>query len=422
MHYALAIFNAHDWTMLYVTHFSTDIFSLLNSVIYFHKAAMALKRTHGLVTLAAFLYAIIGAAGTCLLAVFLSTATSWRRPLFHKYFRIGLSEYAAAISIVLWIGIPYIGELRDLDHERLQVQTSFRPSDPDRSTFFVEFWKIPIKWMFLAIVPGGIITVLFFFDHEISSIICTTERYGVKKPGGYAWDIVLLGTTTIMCGLLGIPPANGLLPQAPLHAESLLYYAVENRSQPQQGNVAANCDGLEEVTQVVARTHEQRYSHLIQASLIFIFVSPALQRLLGLAQTSVLAGLFVFMGYQSLSVNPILERVCQLVTPRSELPELPAGATWLGIHGYTVTQLILTGIVFGVTLTVAAPAFPLVIIALVPARLTLMRRIWSNETLRLVDGWACRPGDRKPEDEGDVDGVSSGRGQVVTVDEEKGAV
>jgi len=86
---------------------------------------------------------------------------------------------------------------------------------------------LPIGWIFLAVIPGAIITVLFYFDHEISSIICTIPRYGTKKPGGFAWDIVLLGTTTAVCGILGIPPANGLLPQAPLHSESLLHTSKE---------------------------------------------------------------------------------------------------------------------------------------------------------------------------------------------------
>ncbi|KAK7420663.1 hypothetical protein QQX98_002658 [Neonectria punicea] len=388
MHYLLAIFNAHDWTMQYVTHFSADIFSLLNSVIYFHKAAMELKRTHSRVSFAAFLYAIIGAFGTCLFAIFLSTASSWK-PLFHRYVRLGLTEYAAAISIVIWVGIPYIGELASLDHERLEIQTSFRPTNPDRSTFFVRFWELPVEWVFLSIIPGAIVTVLFYFDHEISSIICTVERYGTKKPGGYAWDVALLGTTTIICGILGIPPANGLLPQAPLHSESLMHYLLESPELTKDNEER-------QPPRPVARTYEQRYSHIIQASLILVFVSPPLQRLLGLAQTSVLAGLFMFMGYQSLSVNPILERIAQLLTPPSELPGLPWGATWLGVHTYTITQIVLTGIVFGVTLTVAAPAFPLIIIALVPVRLSLMNRVWGHETLRFVDGWACREG--KPED------------------------
>lgn len=392
MHYLLAIFNAHDWTMKYVTHFSGDIFSLLNSVIYFHKAAMELKRTHERTDMAAFLYAIIGAVGTCLVAIFLSTANRWT-PLFHRYVRLGLTEYAAAISIILWIGIPYIGELRDLDHVRLEVSTTFRPSSLKRETFFVEFWNVPIEWVFLSIIPGAIVTVLFYFDHEISSIICTIDRYGIRKPGGFAWDVILLGTTTIMCGILGIPPANGLLPQAPLHSESLLHYVKKEEESPEP----TTSDSHVQEPQFVARTYEQRYSPLIQAVLILVFVSPPFQKLLGFTQTSVLAGLFMFMGYQSLSVNPILNRIANLLTPPSDLPQLPDNVTWIGIHGYTMMQIVVTGIVFGVTLTVAAPAFPLIIIALVPLRLTLMRKIWSRDTLRLIDGWACREG--KPEDE-----------------------
>lgn len=410
MHYLLAIFNAHDWTMKYVTHFGADIFSLLNSVIYFHKAAMELKRTHDRTTLAAFLYAIIGALGTCLVAIFLSTANRWT-PLFHRYVRLGLTEYAAAISIILWIGIPYMGELRSLDHIKLDVQTTFRPTNPDRRIFLVEFWKLPIEWVFLSIIPGAIVTVLFYFDHEISSIICTVRRYGIQKPGGFSWDIFLLGTTTIMCGILGIPPANGLLPQAPLHSESLLHYV---RDDDTEASEREECD-TEPQPRYVPRTYEQRYSHFIQAALILIFVSPPLQRLLGLTQTSVLAGLFIFMGYQSLCVNPILTRIANLLTPPSELPQLPPGVTWTGVHGYTITQIVMTGIVFGVTLTVAAPAFPLIIIALVPVRLTVMNRIWSRETLLMVDRWACREGN--PEDDGEG---APGDATTIITDEEKG--
>ncbi|ROT34744.1 hypothetical protein SODALDRAFT_318221 [Sodiomyces alkalinus F11] len=410
MHYLLAIFNAHDWTMQYVTDFAADIFSLLNSVIYFHKAVRELQRTKGVVSLAAFLYAIIGASGTCLLAVFLSTANHWK-PLFHRYVRMGLAEYAAAISIVFFVGMPYIGDLRTPDHNLLTVQKDVRPSSPGRSHFFVEFWNIPIEWVFIAIIPGFIITVLFYFDHEISSIICTAKRYGVRKPGGYAWDVALLGTTTILCGILGIPPANGLLPQAPLHSESLMHAVVEDdpegeqeqeqeqeRGQGQGQGQQAQEPG-EPPRKPVMRVYEQRYSHLLQAIGILVFVTPPFQHLLGLTPTSVLAGLFMFMGYQSLSVNPILARIGHLLTPCSDLPPLPRGATWLGVHTYTITQLILTGVVFGVTLTVAAPGFPIIIVVLVPVRLFVMNRIWSRETLRHVDGWATREG--KPEDDYD---------------------
>lgn len=295
LHYILAIINAHDWTMRYVTTFATEIFSLLNSIIYFHKAIQELERAHLDLSLAAFLYAIIGAVGTMLFAIFLSTAESWR-PLFHRYVRLLLTEYAAAISIILFIGLPYVGELAQLDKMTLPVSETFRPTSPDRERFFVEFWKLPVPWIFGAIIPGIIITILFFFDHEVSSIICTIDRYGIRKPGGFAWDIILLGTTTAICGILGIPPSNGLLPQAPLHSESLMH--------AEQKTSTIIVDGEEKTqTREVKRVYEQRWSAFLHAGAIFAFVSPPLMKVLGLTPTSVLAGLFMFMGEQSLSVK-----------------------------------------------------------------------------------------------------------------------
>jgi len=332
---------------------------------------------------------------------------------------MGLSEYAAAISIILFIGMPNIGELATLDKQTLVVQTSFRPSSPERNTFFVEFWTLPVQWIFLSIIPGFIITVLFYFDHEISSIICTLDRYGTKKPGGFAWDIVLLGTTTAICGILGIPPANGLLPQAPLHSESLMHTVrsetlVENL---ETGEREVKVEEREEV-------YEQRWSAFLQAGFILMFISPPLQHVLGLTPTSVLAGLFLFMGEQSLAVNPILFRFFHMLTPQSELPPLPKGiGNWWGVHGFTVVQIVVTGVIFGITLTVAAPAFPVVIIALVPVRLLVMGRIWGRETLRFVDGWACREGG--PEEDEDRRGMREERNQrgvLGAVNEEMGAV
>ncbi|KAF4313592.1 Bicarbonate transporter protein [Botryosphaeria dothidea] len=393
MHYLLAVFNAHDYTMRYVTTFSTEIFSLLNSIIYFHKAIQELERAHSRLSFAAFLYAIIGCIGTCLLAIFLASAEKWK-PLFHRYIRMGLSEYAAAISIIFFIGIPHVGELANLDKDTLHVSTSFRPSSPERTVFFVRFWELPVAWIFAALIPGAIITALFFFDHEVSSIICTINRYGTRKPGGFAWDIALLGTTTAMCGILGIPPANGLLPQAPLHSESLMH---DDRETIQRTTTEG-----QETTEVGVsqRVYEQRWSHFLHACGILAFVSPPLMHVLGLTPTSVLAGLFLFMGEQSLSVNPILYRTFHLLTPPSELPKLPQKIrNYAPIHLYTLAQIVITVVIFIVTLTKAGPAFPIIIILLVPIRLTVMKKVWNRETLRYVDAWACRDG--TPEDDED---------------------
>lgn len=411
MHILLAMFNAHDWTMCYVTEFTGEIFSLLNSIIYFHKAVQELERAHNELDFAAFLYAVSGAAGTFLLALFLSSAESWR-PLFGRTIRLGLSEYAAAISIIFFVGIPYAGELANIDKGTLAVSTTFRPSDPTRTRFLVEFWHLPLSWVFAALIPGAIITVLFFFDHEVSSIICTIDRYKTRKPGGFALDIALLGVTTALCGILGIPPANGLLPQAPLHSESLMHDDVEIVS-------VIQADGTEvDEMRPVRRVYEQRWSPFIQAAGILICIAPPFQHVLGLTPTSVLAGLFIFMGEQSLSVNPILYRTLWLLTPSSELPELPKTVPgYWPIHGYTLTQIVATVVIFIVTLTVAGPAFPIIIIALVPARLFVMNKIWNRETLRFVDQWACKAG--TPEDDEDRRALGLVVDETIRTDDEK---
>ncbi|KAF2686386.1 hypothetical protein K458DRAFT_476870 [Lentithecium fluviatile CBS 122367] len=383
LHYLLAIFNAHDWTMRYVTTFSTEIFSLLNSIIYFHKAIQELQRAKKSLSFAAFLYSVIGAVGTCLVAIALSTAEKWK-PLFHRYIRMGLAE---------------------LDKETLHVYHSFTPTSPNRTHFFVRFWELPASWIFVALIPSAIITALFFFNHEVSSIICTINRYGTRKPGGFAWDIVLLGSTTALCGILGIPPANGLLPQAPLHSESLMHDDKETLSL----NSPSGAQTTEH--RVSRRVYEQRWSHLLHAAGILALSSPPLMRVLGLTPTSVLAGLFLFMGEQSLSVNPILYRTFHLLTPASELPALPASIpnndnphrpsvkAYLPIHLYTLAQIIITTVIFIVTLTIAGPAFPIIILLLVPIRLKIMNRVWNREILRYVDAWACREGTVEDEED-----------------------
>lgn len=77
---------------------------------------------------------------------------------------------------------------------------------------------------------------------------------------------------------------------------------------------------------------------------------------------------------------------------------MPSGVkSYLGIHLYTLTQILVTVIIFIVSLTKGAPAFPIIIIVFVPIRLLVMNKIWGRSTLRIVDAWACRPG--RPEDE-----------------------
>ena len=120
----------------------------------------------------------------------------------------------------------------------------------------------------------------------------------------------------------------------------------------------------------------------------------------------------------NISFSPILYRTFYLLTPPSELPPLPQSLhktgeapsvtddtpprnpSYLPIHLYTLLQIIITVAIFILTLTRGAPAFPVLIIALVPFRLLVMNRWWPREVLRFVDAWACREG--TPEDDEDA--------------------
>ncbi|KAF2993246.1 hypothetical protein E8E13_000432 [Curvularia kusanoi] len=413
----LAIFNAYEWTMVYVTDFTCEIFGLLTSTVYFNNAIQELMRSQQNVSFAAFLWALVSCVGTFLLALLLNSAPNWP-PILGCSVRTNMQRYAVPISFFTFTALGFLPGITDLDEAPLNTSSErFRPSLPTRTGFFVEFWKIPAVYVFGSIAPAIIITMLLFFDHNISSIMCTAKKYNTRKPSGLAQPIVLLGFTTALCGLLGIPPANGLLPQAPLHSESLLYETNE----PLKIEIERPDAEAVEYVEPHKTVYEQRYSNLISAGTILIFVAPPFQKLLSFTPTAVLAGIFLLYAYQTVTTNPILHRLGYMLTPKSQLPPLPAGVSrWRDIHTWTLTQLVITYSIFGITQSPAGPAFPIIVFSLVPLRLKVLKRYWSPHLLRHVDRWACKhgfPEDEEPkpsppddtEDDGKVIDISSRR-------------
>ena len=117
--------------------------------------------------------------------------------------------------------------------------------------------------------------------------------------------------------------------------------------------------------------------------------------------------------------SPILQRTFDMLTPPSALPALPAPLTsYWPIHMYNLTQIVITVVIFIVTLTKAAPVFPVIIIVFVPIRLWVGRKIFGKQVLQRVDAWACRPG--RPDDD-DIDEPDDQKsGDIRPKDEEGG--
>ncbi|XP_028117875.1 boron transporter 4-like isoform X1 [Camellia sinensis] len=62
---------------------------------------------------------------------------------------------------------------------------------------------------------------LYFFDHSVASQKAQ-QKFNLKNPSAYHYDIVLLGFMTLLCGLIGLPLSNGVIPQSPMHTKSLV--------------------------------------------------------------------------------------------------------------------------------------------------------------------------------------------------------
>ncbi|CAN0896629.1 Boron transporter 4 [Linum grandiflorum] len=84
-----------------------------------------------------------------------------------------------------------------------------------------EMGRVPTEYIFAAVIPGTMVAGLYFFDHSVASQLAQQPEFNLKKPTAYHYDLFLLGLMTLLCGLVGLPPSNGVLPQSPMHTKSL---------------------------------------------------------------------------------------------------------------------------------------------------------------------------------------------------------
>ncbi len=98
------------------------------------------------------------------------------------------------------------------------------------------------------------------FDHNVSSLMAQGEELKLKKGSAYHLDFFVLGFCILFTGLLGIPPCNGLIPQAPLHTKAL---SVTSEKEVNGVNVRK-----------VDHVYEQRYTNLAQATMTLMMCFP----------------------------------------------------------------------------------------------------------------------------------------------------
>lgn len=220
----------------------------------------------------------------------------------------------------------------------------------------------------------------------VSSLIAQGTEFPLRKPAGFHWDIFLLGLTTGVAGLLGIPFPNGLIPQAPFHTAALCVHGTVSDSEE------ATNKGHHH--RVVDHVVEQRVSNLAQGLLTLGTMTGPLLTVLHLIPQSVLAGLFFVMGVQALQGNGITTKIVYLLKDKSLIPGsdlLKLIQRQRAITAFVILELVGFGATFAITQTIAAIGFPIFILLLIPARIWLLPRYFTAEELQILDGPTASP-------------------------------
>jgi boron transporter len=369
MHMVLAAINACDF-IAYVTRFSCETFGVLIALIYLYTGIYGVVEYFNEEDFSHALLQLLLAFGTVYLANILSAARDWK--VTNAAIREVIADYGPTVSLIAWAGISWAGRAGNTNIPRLSVPDSFETT-ANRS-WFVDLSDIESWAIIAAIIPGIIITVLFVFDHNVSSLMAQGEELNLKKGSAFHLDFFVLGFCILVTGLLGIPPCNGLIPQAPLHTKAL----------SQTSEVEIN--GVR--TRKIDHVYEQRYSNLIQACLTLIMCFPPMLHIIGMIPQSSLDGLFIFMGLASFDGNQFYERIMLYVTEprlRSSQYNFFVELPFHTINRFTFIQAICCLVIFGLTLTPAAMIFPLLIAALVAIRIYGLSKYFSKKDLDLLD-------------------------------------
>ncbi|KAJ4301460.1 hypothetical protein N0V90_003552 [Kalmusia sp. IMI 367209] len=230
----------------------------------------------------------------------------------------------------------------------------------------IDFWNLDVGWVFVALPFGFLTMLLFYYDHNVSSLTAQARQFPLKKPAGFHWDFFLLGCTTFVAGVIGLPMPNGLVPQAPVHTDSLTNYETRlDLIKTKDHDITEIRKPLVEATAVV----EQRVSHF----------------LMGLALWGTMTGPLLVWG--SIESNGILQKLIYLNSERRFLaPENPLNdISRKKISLYIGLQVLGVTITVAISQTIAAIGFPVLIIALIPLRTFLMPRWFTSHELSTLD-------------------------------------
>lgn len=322
------------------------------------------------------MFAVVLSFGLLLTALRSRKARSWRYGT--GWLRSFIADYGVPLMVLVWTAVSYIPakSVPDGIPRRLFSPNPWSPGAYENWTVVKDMLNVPFFYIIGAFIPATMIAVLYYFDHSVASQLAQQKEFNLRKPASYHYDLLLLGFLTLMCGLIGVPPANGVIPQSPMHTKSLatlkhqllrnrlvtaarrsirnnaslgqLYGNMQEAYQQMQTPLVyqdGSSQGLNELKETTVQAassmghldapvdetvfdvekdvddllpvevKEQRLSNLLQAILVggCVAAMPILKKI----PTAVLWGYFAYMAIESLPGNQFWERILLLFTAPS---------------------------------------------------------------------------------------------------------
>ena len=222
----LALGNAANFIEKF-TRFSGEIFGLAIAILFLQQSIKGLVEEFTEYDAVSGAWSTLnGAFGLLLAFIYISSsralggARKWK--VGNSAIRAMLADYGPAIMIVVVSALSFSLKGNGDVPQRMKVKAPVDSYWLKHGVYVADdMAKIETADILAAMVPGLVISVLFYFDHSVSSMLSQQHEFNVKKPSAYHYDLLLISAMTIICGMLGLPPVNGVLPQAPLHTRSL---------------------------------------------------------------------------------------------------------------------------------------------------------------------------------------------------------
>ncbi|XP_015933763.1 boron transporter 4 [Arachis duranensis] len=458
--FLLAIFNAGNIINRF-TRIAGELFGMLITVLFIQQAIKGMVSEfkvpkEGNPTLEKYqfhwLYAN-GLLGIIFTFGLLYTSLKSRRARSWLYgtgwFRNFIADYGVPLMVVLWTTLSFTvpSKVPSGVPRRLVSPLAWDSTSLHHWTVIKDMGKISPTYIFAAFIPAIMIAGLYFFDHSVASQLAQQKEFNLKKPSAYHYDILLLGFMTLLCGLIGLPPSNGVLPQSPMHTKSLAVLKkqlirrkmvksakesikqkaskseiygnlqavfIEMDSTQDNHSVAKELAELKEIVlngedkgenkestfdpekhidaYLPVRVNEQRVSNLLQSLLVgaSVFAMPAIKKI----PTSVLWGYFAYMAIDSLPGNQFWERILLLFVTPSRWYKLLEGdhasfvesVPFKHIMLFTLFQCVYFLVCFGVTwIPIAGILFPLPFFVLITLRQHILPKFFIPHHLRELD-------------------------------------